>query len=275
VTHISPFDARCLLRDRPARPAMPLTTATLNCTVESANSAAFLVEPTPSTGRPLLASRSAASPSSAPSLDQLITTAIARPSAHSRRLTLARFPLLRKGSRELTRSPSFKLAPQTAVHSPFLALGAPRASSSIARGPESLPTREPVNDDSETDVIAVEHTRAADPSRVEKPDKMHQTSSRLLRMTDDERPFTRVGSPTTVPALPDLPLGDHSIYSCILDLRLSDQLVSNCKWIYALLLELVFPTWDRSRLPKTKSHAGLDLRDLLMLTWLPPVNVFS
>jgi hypothetical protein len=194
VTHISPFDARCLLRDRPARPAMPLTTATLNCTVESANSAAFLVEPTPSTGRPLLAPRSAASPSSAPSLDQLITTAIARPSAHSRRLTLARFPLLRKGSRELTRSPSLKLAPQTAVHSPFLALGAPRASSSIARGPESLPTREPVNDDSETDVIAVEHTRAADPSRVEKPDKMHQTSSRLLRMTDDERPFTRVRS---------------------------------------------------------------------------------
>ena len=31
-------------------------------------------------------------------------------------------------------------------------------------------------------------------SRSEDPPKMHQTSSRLLRMTEDERPFTKVGS---------------------------------------------------------------------------------
>lgn len=127
-----------------------------------------------------------------------------RSSNHSRRYTFARFPLLRKGSRELTRGPSFLkgISPTaTPTDSPFFATGAPRASFSLARGPDHSPAREPNHHhhyyhhhQRETDVITEEEaqTSQADSSRADKPDKMHQTSSRLLRMTDDERPFTRV-----------------------------------------------------------------------------------
>lgn len=126
-----------------------------------------------------------------------------RPSNHSRRYTLSRFPLLRKGSRELSRTPSthFKINSSSQqgqatapTDSPFLATGAPRASSSIARGRDPSPAREPTTDSHEPDVITeeVEQKGHADRTRAGKPDKMHQTSSRLLRMTDDERPYTRV-----------------------------------------------------------------------------------
>ncbi|KAH6875899.1 hypothetical protein BKA58DRAFT_380672 [Alternaria rosae] len=113
---------------------------------------------------------------------------------HARRYTLSRFPLLRKGSRELSRTPSTTKSP---AESPFYATGAPRSSQSLARGPDLSPAREPASPYDDGDVIAeeAENThRLPDRPRAGKPDKMHQTSSRLLRMTDDERPFTRVST---------------------------------------------------------------------------------
>jgi len=113
---------------------------------------------------------------------------------HARRYTLSRFPLLRKGSRELSRTPSTTKSP---AESPFYATGAPRSSQSLARGPDLSPAREPASPHDDGDVIAeeAENThRLPDRPRAGKPDKMHQTSSRLLRMTDDERPFTRVST---------------------------------------------------------------------------------
>lgn len=123
----------------------------------------------------------------------------ARPGSHSRRYTLSRFPLLRKGSRELTRAPSTHLKPTTAApaapaESPFLATGAPRASSSTARASDVSAPSEPA--DALDAGIAEEQDPSATADRPHpgRPDKMHQTSSRLLRMTDDERPYTRVSA---------------------------------------------------------------------------------
>jgi hypothetical protein len=108
-----------------------------------------------------------------------------RPSSHARRYTsLSRFPLLRKGSRELSRTPSSAKSPAA---SPFHATGAPRASSSTARASESPPAA--THEDADVITEPPKITQ-----RAGKPDKMHQTSSRLLRMTDDERPFTRVST---------------------------------------------------------------------------------
>jgi hypothetical protein len=114
---------------------------------------------------------------------------------HARRYTLSRFPLLRKGSRELTRTPSTTKSP---AESPFYATGAPRSSQSLARGPDLSPTHESaasLHDDGDVIAEEAESTQllSARPS-AGKPDKMHQTSSRLLRMTDDERPYTRVST---------------------------------------------------------------------------------
>jgi hypothetical protein len=95
----------------------------------------------------------------------------------------------------LSRTPSTTKSP---AESPFYATGAPRSSQSLARAPDLSPTRDPAaspHDDG--DVIAEEAENTQHPSqrpRAGKPDKMHQTSSRLLRMTDDERPFTRVST---------------------------------------------------------------------------------
>jgi hypothetical protein len=147
----------------------------------------------------------------------------------SRRSTLAsRFPLLRKTSREdrgHLRGNSSSLSA-----SPFLSIGVPRASSSSSRGlfdrsVDELPSdaasiislsadadttsllpsdssrsatpavsTPPTPSDSEWANNKLDKVRSAVSSRsVRTADKkMHQTSSRLLRMTDDERPFTRV-----------------------------------------------------------------------------------
>lgn len=117
---------------------------------------------------------------------------------HARRYTLSRFPLLRKGSRELARSPSSSSASKSPADSLFHPTGAPRPSQSIARGPELAAAREPApSTHRDGDVIPQEATNTSRQSlrlRAQRPDKMHQTSSRLLRMTDDERPYTRVSS---------------------------------------------------------------------------------
>lgn len=119
---------------------------------------------------------------SAPALAPALTSAApARPYVHARRLTLSRLPLLRKGSFPSIHRASSNTT-STSTYTPphadpaLLAAGAPRASTS---------TRAPST-----------HSREAEkPEEPEEstPGKMHQTSSRLLRMTDDERPFTRVG----------------------------------------------------------------------------------
>jgi hypothetical protein len=118
----------------------------------------------------------------------------ARSFTHARRYTLSRFPLLRKGSRELSRTPS--ASSKSPAESPFHATGAPRASQTISRGPDISPAREPATPTPEdSNVIAEEAENTPQHlSRAARPDKMHQTSSRLLRMTDDERPFTRVST---------------------------------------------------------------------------------
>jgi hypothetical protein len=116
----------------------------------------------------------------------------AKPFTHARRYTLSRFPLLRKGSRELSRTPS--ASSRSPAESPLHATRAPRASQTVARGRDISSAREsatPTPEDS--NVIAEEAEKTPQHlSRAARPDKMHQTSSRLLRMTDDERPFTRV-----------------------------------------------------------------------------------
>jgi len=119
--------------------------------------------------------------------DSLPPPPSSRSATHARRYTLSRFPLLRKGSRELTRTPSVSSisssASKTHADSLFHLTGAPRSSHSIAREPPTSAPQDshPVADESR------EHA---------KPDKMHQTSSRLLRMTDDERPYTKVSTTT-------------------------------------------------------------------------------
>ncbi|KAF2848940.1 RGS-domain-containing protein [Plenodomus tracheiphilus IPT5] len=128
---------------------------------------------TPSTGK---------STSSAPS---------SRSTTSGRRYTLARFPLLRKGSRELTRWPSTNTKGNSPVESPFLATGAPRPSISTPRGRDTSPARRSIAEPREPDVINEEAEPTEHLGR-KQLDKMHQTSSRLLRMTDDERPYTRV-----------------------------------------------------------------------------------
>lgn len=127
----------------------------------------------------------------------------ARPAAHSRRLTLSRFPLLRKGSRELARSPSAHLKASTAsapppLSSPPPGLSAahPRASTSSVRPQQPSPARAPSVHTHEQ-LARDDDDSATKAAAAPVPGKMHQTSSRLLRMTDDERPYTRVRSFTS------------------------------------------------------------------------------
>ncbi|KAI4628609.1 hypothetical protein J4E83_003161 [Alternaria metachromatica] len=147
---------------------------------------------------------------------------------HARRYTLSRFPLLRKGSRELSRTPSTTKSP---AESPFYATGAPRSSQSLARGPDLSPAREPASPHDDGDVIAeeAENThRLPDRPRAGKPDKMHQTSSRLLRMTDDERPFTRDFKDLFSTLMVSLPLTAHRVRFRMIDFTFtSDEAITN------------------------------------------------
>ncbi|KAL6707229.1 hypothetical protein ACN47E_004776 [Coniothyrium glycines] len=165
-------------------------------------------------------------------------------SSLSRRYTLARFPLLRtKGSRELTRTPSVHAkdtaSPLTTIttttpspaDSPFFAGGAPRASSSTARTLDTSSARQSTSADShEADVIAheAEPTGQAGQTRAAKPDKMHQTSSRLLRMTDDERPYTRDFKDLFSTLMVSLPLTPHRVRFRMIDFTFtSDEAITN------------------------------------------------
>ena len=137
----------------------------------------------------------------------------------SRRLTFNRFPLLRKGSRELTRATSAHFrgssisaaaaaAAPSRADSPFLPTGAPRASrTSFARGRTEDPNLDlsTARDRSASASLRSGSVEGEEPGTphdrdtaslqpAAHPAKMHQTSSRLLRMTDDERPYTRVSA---------------------------------------------------------------------------------
>jgi hypothetical protein len=112
---------------------------------------------------------------------------------HARRYTLSRFPLLRKGSRELARTHS--TSSKSPADSLFHSTRPSRPSHSIARGPDPPAARELASSaNHDGDVIAQEARSTPQTTRADRPDKMHQTSSRLLRMTDDERPYTRVST---------------------------------------------------------------------------------
>ncbi|EMD97665.1 hypothetical protein COCC4DRAFT_201206 [Bipolaris maydis ATCC 48331] len=151
---------------------------------------------------------------------------------HARRYTLSRFPLLRKGSRELARSPSSSSASKSPADSLFHPTGAPRPSQSIARGPELAAAREPApSTHRDGDVIPQEATNTSRQSlrlRAQRPDKMHQTSSRLLRMTDDERPYTRDFKDLFATLMVSLPLTAHRVRFRMIDYTFtSDEAITN------------------------------------------------
>jgi hypothetical protein len=138
----------------------------------------------------------ASAASDPPTTTPVLTPAVAaRPNTH-RRLTLSRFPLLRKGSRELSRYPSAHAkgsnttAPPSHTQTHLLSTLTPRASTSTLHSTHTSTVDGPAAHSSEEGDIS---TVAATAQRSARPDTMHQTSSRLLRMTDDERPYTRVG----------------------------------------------------------------------------------
>ena len=134
--------------------------------------------------------------------------------SNSRRLTFTRFPLLRKGSRELTRATSVHsrgssisaAVPPSRADSPFLSTGVLRASrTSFARGRTEQPNLDPssAREPSAHASLRSGSIEGEEPENTQSltslqqaanAGKMHQTSSRLLRMTDDERPYTRVSA---------------------------------------------------------------------------------
>lgn len=205
---------------------MPLTTPFLPLTVSAASFSSFnssqIGEPNitgPDIEEPQLRFDLEALAAVSEASANTNTTSAAAPPApsartSSRRLTFTRFPLLRKGSRELTRTTSAHLrgssisatAPPSRADSPFLFTGAPRPSStSLARGRseylnlEFSSAREPSAHSSlrSGSIRGEEPGNTKDATSLQnaaQSGKMHQTSSRLLRMTDDERPYTRVSA---------------------------------------------------------------------------------
>ncbi|KAF1358750.1 RGS-domain-containing protein [Lizonia empirigonia] len=239
---------------------MPLTTPFLPLTVSAASLSSSNSSPTgepTDTGsnidEPLLrfdlealAAVSEASATSKPKA----STAPPAPSArsNSRRLTFTRFPLLRKGSRELTRATSAHFrgssisaaAPPSRADSPFLSTGAPRASrTSFARG-----RSDQINLDSSSLRESSTHSSlrsgsigGEEPGNTQLPSslqqaaqsgKMHQTSSRLLRMTDDERPYTRDFKDLFATLMVSLPLTPHRVRFRMIDYTFtSDEAITN------------------------------------------------
>ncbi|KAF2622296.1 RGS-domain-containing protein [Macroventuria anomochaeta] len=166
----------------------------------------------------------------------------------SRRLTFTRFPLLRKGSRELTRATSAHFrgssisaaAPPSRADSLFLSTGASRASrTSFARGRTEQPTldlssaREPSAHASlRSGSIGGENPGnthdATSLQQAARSGKMHQTSSRLLRMTDDERPYTRDFKDLFSTLMVSLPLTPHRVRFRMIDFTFtSDEAITN------------------------------------------------
>jgi len=95
-----------------------------------------------------------------------------------------------------------------------------------------LLAREPPTDLSHDDDVIAEDTEnerlsATAPTRA-KLDKMHQTSSRLLRMTDDERPYTRDFKDLYSTLMVSLPLTPHRVRFRMIDFTFtSDEAITN------------------------------------------------
>ncbi|KAL1648673.1 hypothetical protein SLS61_006804 [Didymella pomorum] len=234
---------------------MPLTTPFLPLTVSAASLSSSNSSHTgeqPDTGLPTdepqlrfdLEALSAVSEASA-------TTKPTAARSTSRRLTFTRFPLLRKGSRELTRVTSADLrahfrgssisaaAPPSRAESPFLSTGAPRSSRiSLARGRteqhafDLASAREPsVPASLRSGSGEEEPGNISEPTSLQQAaqaGKMHQTSSRLLRMTDDERPYTRDFKDLFSTLMVSLPLTPHRVRFRMIDYTFtSDEAITN------------------------------------------------
>ncbi|KAF2740880.1 RGS-domain-containing protein [Polyplosphaeria fusca] len=222
---------------------MPYTTPYLPLTVASSvKSPSVLITPSPS---PAIAPAAAAAalpdrPVAAPPAS--------RPYGERRRSSLAsRFPLLRKASRDVSTasasthsslhsrgsSASVHLPqpqPQPA-HSPFLSTGAPRASSNAPRGriePRADDGSETSLDRTRQKSLSAASAVAVSRGAADKDRKMHQTSSRLLRMTDDERPFTRDFKDLFSTLMVSLPLTPHRVRFRLIDFTFtSDEAITN------------------------------------------------
>ncbi|KAF9693900.1 hypothetical protein EKO04_008498 [Ascochyta lentis] len=241
---------------------MPLTTPFLPLTVSAADLSSSTSSPSaelphsgPDQDEPqlrfhleALAAVSDASATTSPHPEPALPAAF--PRAASRRLTFTRFPLLRKGSRDLTRAASAHFraasstispaAPPPRADSPFLSTGAPRPSrSSFARGrseqpaPDSSTARDPSAHSSLRSAstggeeLGNTHTPTT-PHPPPHPAKMHQTSSRLLRMTDDERPYTRDFKDLFSTLMVSLPLTAHRVRFRMIDYTFtSDEAITN------------------------------------------------
>ncbi|KAF1928694.1 RGS-domain-containing protein, partial [Didymella exigua CBS 183.55] len=164
----------------------------------------------------------------------------------SRRLTFTRFPLLRKGSRELTRATSGHFrgssisaaAPPSRADSPFFSTGAPKASrTSFARGRTEPPASDLSSAREPSAPASVRSGSGEEPGNTSGPaslpqaahaGKMHQTSSRLLRMTDDERPYTRDFTDLFATLMVSLPLTPHRVRFRMIDYTFtSDEAITN------------------------------------------------
>ncbi|CAA9964180.1 Developmental regulator flbA [Pyrenophora teres f. maculata] len=191
----------------------------------------------PSATEPSSSSSSSPSPPASAAEDSPVLTASlshtnpppppSRSANHARRYTLSRFPLLRKGSRELSRTPSTTANP---APSPLHSTRPPRASQSIARPPDTSATRQnPTSPHQKATLTAPDsRQRVAQRPGEGKPDKMHQTSSRLLRMTDDERPFTRDFEDLFSTLMVSLPLTPHRVRFRMIDFTFtSDEAITN------------------------------------------------
>ncbi|KAJ4354738.1 AMSH/STAMBP protein ubiquitin specific-protease [Ascochyta clinopodiicola] len=169
----------------------------------------------------------------------------ARSTSTSRRLTFTRFPLLRKGSRELSRAASAHFrgssfsaaAPPSRVDSPVPSTGPPRHSRpSFARDRTEPPTLHPstARDPSSPRSASIGGEELGDtqtPTSLQQAahsGKMHQTSSRLLRMTDDERPYTRDFKDLFATLMVSLPLTPHRVRFRMIDYTFSsDEAITN------------------------------------------------
>ncbi|KAF2833936.1 developmental regulator flbA [Ophiobolus disseminans] len=195
---------------------MPLYTPFLSLTVPlpAASSIAFFVPADKSQAEKKTQRASAAPETPAPPAPAF-TTVAPRPSfAHGRRLT-ALFT---------------NKAISTPSDLPFPLAGAPRPSTSTLRGHDAPPARAPSTHSQRADGIpeGEESTLAASPLPHATSGKMHQTSSRLLRMTDDERPFTRDFKDLFSTLMVSLPLTQHRVRFRMIEYTFtSDEAVTN------------------------------------------------
>ncbi|KAF2642424.1 RGS-domain-containing protein [Massarina eburnea CBS 473.64] len=129
--------------------------------------------------------------------------------------------------REKSRSPNER----PPSHEPADSTHASAASSRCASAASTTTTRDDSEPSDQLSVRSSATRQHAKPSpRAAKPadKKMHQTSSRLLRMTDDERPFTRDFKDLFSTLMVSLPLTPHRVRFRMIDCTFtSDEAITN------------------------------------------------